>query len=205
MTKNQSGFPPNFLFKYFRMDAKTPKDAAEMSGTILRNFVANFIEYPKILVAAVNGPAVGIAATSLALFDAVYMSDQATLRTPFASTAQAPEGCASYTFPRLMGPLKANELLLFDKTMSAEEAKKCGLCNEVFPHEVFEAKVQERLEELSSFHPLVLERIKSIMRRHDVDVLHAVNEAESQHLIKVWQSPECEQALQILMAKLKSK
>ena len=90
----------------FRSDAKSPKDAAEMSAHVLRNYVANFIEYPKILVAAVNGPAVGIGATMLGLCDAVYMSDKATLRTPFASTAQAPEGCASYTFPRIMGPLK---------------------------------------------------------------------------------------------------
>ena len=85
---------------YFRADAKSHKAAAEMSGHILRNFVASFIEYPKILVAAVNGPAVGIAATILGICDAVYMSEDATLLTPFASTAQAPEGCSSYTFPR---------------------------------------------------------------------------------------------------------
>ena len=96
-------------------------------------------------------------------------------------------------------------MLLFDKTMTAAEAEKCGLCNEVFADDEFEAKVGERLEELVAFHPLVLERIKSIMRKHDVDVLHSVNEAECQHLIKVWQSPECTQALQMLMAKLKGK
>ena len=73
---------------------------------MLRNFVASFIEYPKILVAAVNGPAVGIGATLLGLFDAVYLSENATIRTPFSSTAQAPEGCSSYTFPRIMGRAK---------------------------------------------------------------------------------------------------
>ena len=77
-----------------------------MSALVLRNFMASIIEYPKVLVAAVNGPAIGIAATMLGVFDAVYLSDQALLRTPFVSTAQAPEGCASYTFPRIMGRVK---------------------------------------------------------------------------------------------------
>ena len=88
------------------MKSESPKAAAEMSAQVLRNFVASIIEYPKVLVAAVNGPAVGISATMLGIFDAVYLSETATLRTPFVSTAQAPEGCASYTFPRIMGRVK---------------------------------------------------------------------------------------------------
>ena len=88
------------------MKAESQKASAEMSTLVLRNFVASIIEYPKVLIAAVNGPAVGIAATMLGMFDAVYLSDQASLRTPFVSTAQAPEGCASYTFPRIMGRVK---------------------------------------------------------------------------------------------------
>ena len=47
------------------------------------------------------------------VFDAVYLSDQALLRTPFVSTAQAPEGCASYTFPRIMGRVKVLFMLFF--------------------------------------------------------------------------------------------
>ena len=94
-----------------------------MSALVLRNFMASIIEYPKVLVAAVNGPAIGIAATMLGLFDAVYLSDQALLRTPFVSTAQAPEGCASYTFPRIMGRVKV--LIVF------------SLLFELFSHQIF--------------------------------------------------------------------
>ena len=96
-----------------------------MSALVLRNFMASIIEYPKVLVAAVNGPAIGIAATMLGIFDAVYLSDQALLRTPFVSTAQAPEGCASYTFPRIMGRVKVLIVHVF------------SLLFELFSHQIF--------------------------------------------------------------------
>ena len=91
------------MIDLFRKEAKSPKQAAGFSGQVLRNFVAAFIEYPKPLIAVLNGPAVGIGATFLPLCDAVFMSDKATLKTPFGSTAQAPEGCSSYTFPKILG------------------------------------------------------------------------------------------------------
>jgi len=146
------------------LKAGSPKAAAEMSATILRNFVTSIIEYPKILVAAVNGPVSGISAIILGHFDVVYLSENATLRTPLAATAQTPGGCASYTLPRIMGRVKANELLLFDKTMTALEAKEVGLANEVFPASTFEDDVKTRLDELSQHHPKALERIKKIIR-----------------------------------------
>ena len=77
-----------------------------MSAQVLRNFVSSLINYPKILVAAVNGPASGIAVIMLNLFDAVYLSDQATLRIPLVSTAQTSGCCGSYTFPKIIGRVK---------------------------------------------------------------------------------------------------
>ena len=178
-----------------------------------------------------NGPAVGIGATFLPLCDAIFMSDKATLKTPFGSTAQAPEGCSSYTFPKLLGmhaflakvllqiafqyhfkilqlisgPSLAKKMLMFDHTMSAEEAKACGLVTDVFPHDSFDEKVTEKINEIAMYHPNVLQRIKSIVDSHERDILHAVNEKECQHLVEVWQSEECTRGLEMLLAKITSK
>ena len=96
-------------------------------------------------------------------------------------------------------------MLLFDKTMTALEAKEVGLANDVFPAETFEENVKSRLDEMSQYHPMALERIKKIIRSHDTDMLHLVNEKECLHLEQIWQSKECADALAGGMAKLQSK
>uniref|UniRef100_A0A8R1ERW8 Uncharacterized protein n=1 Tax=Caenorhabditis japonica TaxID=281687 RepID=A0A8R1ERW8_CAEJA len=112
-----------------------------------------YIRHEKPLIGLVNGPAVGIAVTVLGLFDYVIASDRATFHTPFAPLGQSPEGCSSYTFPLLMGPLKASELLLFCKKISAETAKSYGLVNEVVPLQEFHAHTQKTIEEFSEIPP----------------------------------------------------
>jgi len=68
--------------------------------------VVALIKFPKPIVAAVNGPAIGVAVTTLPLCDVVYAADNSTFRTPFASLGVLPEACSSFTFPLVMGYAK---------------------------------------------------------------------------------------------------
>lgn len=63
----------------------------------------SFLDFPKPILAAVNGPAIGASVTSATLCNAVLASDRATFSTPFAALGVPPEGCSSVVFPRLLG------------------------------------------------------------------------------------------------------
>ncbi|GFT27130.1 enoyl-CoA delta isomerase 2, mitochondrial [Nephila pilipes] len=169
--------------------------AAKNAAELLRGFVAAFIDFPKILVAAVNGPAVGIPVTLLGLCDVVYASDKATFQTPFSLLGQSPEGCSTYLFPKIMGYSKANEILLFNKKFTATEAKELGLVSEVFPHETFQKNVREKLSVLADASKNSLIYSKELTRGLERSTLHKINELECQRLVERWQSPDCMEAL----------
>jgi enoyl-CoA hydratase/carnithine racemase len=83
--------------------------------------------FPKPLICAVNGMALGIGATMLALSDLVFMSTEARCRCPFTDLAVAPEAASSYTFPTLLGRHDATWILMSSEWFSAEECKEMGL------------------------------------------------------------------------------
>ena len=89
--------------------------------------------FPKPLVCAVNGVAVGIGATMLGLADLVVMADTARLRCPFTSLSLAPEAAASVTFPFLLGRQAAAWVLMSSEWVDAAEAKAMGLAWKVVP------------------------------------------------------------------------
>jgi enoyl-CoA hydratase/carnithine racemase len=85
------------------------------------------VEFPKPLLCAVNGLAVGIGATMLGLADLVLMSRSARARCPFTALAVAPEAASSYTFPLLMGRQRAAWALMSSEWLTAEECLDAGL------------------------------------------------------------------------------
>jgi enoyl-CoA hydratase/carnithine racemase len=64
------------------------------------------------LILTCIGNAIGFGVTTLALCDVIYSVPQATFVTPFMKLAFCAEGCSSILFPRIMGPSKANEMLV---------------------------------------------------------------------------------------------
>ncbi|PIK39169.1 hypothetical protein BSL78_23992 [Apostichopus japonicus] len=185
----------NDLNNFANIQPDQMKQVAEEGGVILENFVNGFLDFSKPLIAAVNGPAIGVACTTLGLFDVVYASDTANFYTPFPALGQSPEGCSSYTFPQMMGAAKANEVLLFGRKLTANEAKERSLVTDVFPESTFQSEVNRRVEEYSLLPPLSSIASKDIIRQSQRDFLKKVNKKESDLLVKLWQSPECFEAV----------
>ncbi|XP_033755421.1 enoyl-CoA delta isomerase 2, mitochondrial-like [Pecten maximus] len=168
---------------------------AEKGGIILEKFVRSFIDFPKPLIGLINGPAVGVSVTVLGLFDAVYASDKATFHTPFTALGQSPEGCSSYTFPRLMGTPKASELLIFNRKITAVEAMERNLVTEVFPDHSFQQETTTRVAKFAKLPKNSLQKARNLSRDQQRETLHRVNKQECDVLVGRWQSEECLMAI----------
>jgi enoyl-CoA hydratase/carnithine racemase len=88
-----------------------------------------FINFPKPILIAVNGPAIGACVTSATLCDGIIASTDATFSTPFDRLGVPPEGCSSVMFPRLLGDAGQRMLGPEGFVPTAEEAEDIGLIN----------------------------------------------------------------------------
>ncbi|NXG66319.1 ECI2 isomerase, partial [Hemiprocne comata] len=185
----------NDLSNFTDVQPNEMEKMAKDGAVLLKEFVGQFIDFPKPLIAVVNGPAIGICVTVLALCDIVYASDSATFHSPFSQLGQSPEGCSSYLFPKIMGLAKASEMLLFNKKLTAAEACAQGLVTEVFPERSFQTEVWARLEAYASLPKNSLALSKQLLRSVEKEKLHAVNSKECEVLQERWLSDECVNAI----------
>ncbi len=97
--------------------------------------LAFFMQRSKPLIAAINGPAVGVGLTLTLCCDMRIASDKARLSARFVRIGLTPELGSTYFLPQIVGLGFANELILTGRIIDAAEAGRVGLVNRVVPHE----------------------------------------------------------------------
>ena len=133
-----------------------------------------FIDFPKPILIAANGPAIGAAVTSASLCDGIIASEKATFMTPFARLSVPAEGCSSVHFERMLGKEPARKMLEEGWKVSSEEAKEIGLVLDVVPHDELMSKAQMVAEEWA-----IQGRKRTIPGGGDPREYHEVNDKES--------------------------
>lgn len=109
-----------------------PRAVHEFIRTSNQELFDTFIDFPKPILVAFNGPAIGATVTSSTLCDAAIASESATFSTPFARLGVTPEGCSSEHLPRLIGDRPAKRMLGAEGWRpSAHEALDMGFVDEV--------------------------------------------------------------------------
>jgi enoyl-CoA hydratase/carnithine racemase len=110
------------------MAARTVDPDSFVAGTHgFPGLVDQLVAFPKPMLCAVNGMALGIGATMLGFADLVLMSTAARVRCPFTDLAVAPEAGSSFTFPLLLGRQHATWTLMSSEWFSAAECERMGL------------------------------------------------------------------------------
>uniref|UniRef100_A0A182Q7N2 Enoyl-CoA hydratase n=1 Tax=Anopheles farauti TaxID=69004 RepID=A0A182Q7N2_9DIPT len=171
-------------------------------NAILKEMVRAFISFDKLLVAIVNGPAIGIAATTALLCDVIYMADSAYFYTPFTKLGLCAEGCSSYTFPLLMGRSKATEMLLLNHRMTAQEALQFNVVASVVKREEIESKLWPQILEYGNLPIGSIKTSKMLVNRFQRDKLYEANDLEAEALLGRYQTEESMNAvMQFMMRK----
>lgn len=147
----------------------------------LKCLTLRFWDFPKPMVVAVNGLAVGGAANiALANYqDIVLASTEARFMFPFANIGLTPELGSSYMMPMLVGMTRAKKMMMTGEWLSAEEAKSMGLVLEVLPPERLMARAMEVAEGLAAKKPSTLRLIKRVLNRHARRQLEEVLDEEN--------------------------
>ncbi|CAK8696213.1 unnamed protein product [Clavelina lepadiformis] len=165
-------------------------DTARILADAVRIFVEKLLEFQKILIAVVQGPAIGLGCTMLAHFDTVYSSDRAWFWTPYSDMGQTPEGCATLLFPQILGPLQANDMLINGLSITAKDAKSRGLVTEVFPHDTLKQNVLSQVQKLVKKSGEAMMLTKDLMRNSKLRSLKQVNYCECSELAERWSSQD---------------
>lgn len=158
----------------------------------VRAFMHSLLCCPKVVVAAVNGPAVGIGVTLLAHCDLVYAAPSATFWVPFLRAAIVPEFASSVTFPRIMGPAMATDMLLTSRKLSADEAVRARLVSDIIPAENFLSDIYKKMDDVLQ-QPLGEKSVllfKKMLREKTAKEMEAVVEEELAELGRRYASGE---------------
>jgi enoyl-CoA hydratase/carnithine racemase len=134
-----------------RAQAVQPQGGA-IEGT-RADFQKKYSYFPAVtkpVIAAINGPIVGLGLVIALYCDLRFASDAARFGTAFARRGLIAEYGMAWMLPRLVGHSNALDLLFSARMIDAAEALRMGLVNQVYPQGTFHEKVREYAVDLAS-------------------------------------------------------
>ena len=170
----------------------------EDSSEVAR-FLAALLEFPKPLIAAVKGNAVGVGTTMLLHCDIVIAAPNTKFSMPFTSLGLVPEAGSTKLFPELVGYQRAARIFMTGDPFSADEGKEMGLVESIAADS--EKVALEIAEQIGKQPPQAIINTKALMKAGKHDAVAAVMKAEFQIFALALQSEEAAEAFMKFMSK----
>ena len=133
----------------------------------------------KPVIAAINGPAVGVGITMTLPMDIRIVAEDAKIGFVFSRRGVVPEACSSYFLPRIIGISKATELVYTGRVFRAREEAQSGLFNYIVPREEVLPKAMEIATEIAENTAPVSVALSKAMLWHGL----SEDDPQSVHLI----------------------
>ncbi len=172
-------------------------------GAPVLRFLRGLATFPKPLIAAVCGPAVGIGTTMLFHCDLVYAGDNAAFVMPFVNLGVCAEGASSILAAQLMGYHRAAEALLLGEPFMAEAALEVGLVNRIVPPTEANGLAQAQARKLAAKPLSSLLETKRLMKKGQLQKVLEVIDQEAQSFGRMMGEPAAREAFGAFMEKRK--
>jgi enoyl-CoA hydratase/carnithine racemase len=166
-------------------------------------FLFGIASFPKPVVAAVCGPAVGIGTTMLMHCDLVYAGDNAAFSVPFVDLGLCPEAASSLLMPQMMGYHRAAEALLLGEPFMAEAALEVGLVNRIVPPQEASSLAQAQARKLAAKPIRSLVETKHLMKKGQAQGVIQQMKEEGASFARMLREPAAREAFTAFMEKRK--
>jgi enoyl-CoA hydratase/carnithine racemase len=179
------------------------KDFLELPPTsedsTVKLFLDAILEFPKPLLAAVKGNAIGVGTTMLLHCDVVVAHPKTSFSMPFVSLGLVPEAGSSLLFPALVGYQRAAKIFMTGESFSAESAKEMGLVAEI-SDDSYATALTIALQ-IAAQPPTAVINTKALIKASKHDAVAAVMKAEFELFAMALTSDEAMEAFMNFMAK----
>ncbi len=154
------------------------------------------VHFPKPVVVAVEGVAVGLGSTILPHCDVVVAGQSTQFSLPFVRLGAVPEFGSSFLLPLFAGRLRASHLLMLGEPFGVDVAKEVGLVSEEVPDDAVVATATKRAQQLADLPAATLRNVKALINYPEyLQQLDARIEEESRVFFESLQSPEHQEAV----------
>jgi enoyl-CoA hydratase/carnithine racemase len=163
-------------------------------------FLEALCVFPKPVIAAVCGPAVGVGTTMLLHCDLIYAGDNAAFSLPFVNLGVCPEAGSSLLLQNLVGYPRAAEKLMLGEPFYAEEALEMGLINRILPPHEVNGYAQAQAAKLAAKPVASLRITKALMKKQQPHLADVMME-EAKHFSDLIRGPAAKEAMSAVMEK----
>jgi 2-(1,2-epoxy-1,2-dihydrophenyl)acetyl-CoA isomerase len=164
-----------------------------------------FVQYPKPIIVAINGPSYGFGFTVTLTCDIRLASEKAKFSCAFVRIGVTPEFCSTFFLPRLIGYGKAAELIFTARPFDAYEAFEMGVINYVFPHNKLMSEAKKMAKQIASMPPPAIQKSKELLRHGMQSTLDQVIQHDAIVFLDAMKTEEHKAALSKLLAQMKFK
>ena len=191
----------NDIGDFLRQGAQA--QSTDITQRAVWRFLNAIATFPKPLVAAVCGPAVGVGTTLLLHCDLVYAGDNAAFALPFVNLGLCPEAASSLLLPKMLGMHRAAEALMLGEPFMAEAALEVGLVNRVVPPTECNAYAQAQAKKLAAKPLSSLVETKRLMKSGQTAKVLEVIAEEGVSFGRMLREPAAREAFSAFMEKRK--